>query len=32
MLEHGDFKHVRKETTAINPETGALVLKPLESS
>jgi hypothetical protein len=26
-----EFKHVQKETTAIHPETGELVPKPLES-
>jgi hypothetical protein len=31
MLDQEAFKHVRKETTDIDPETGELVLKPLES-
>jgi hypothetical protein len=29
MLEREDFRHVRKETTNIDPKTGGLVLKPL---
>jgi hypothetical protein len=31
MLGRQEFKHVQKETTAIHPETGELVPKPLES-
>jgi hypothetical protein len=31
MLGREEFKDVQKETTAIHPETGELVLKPLES-
>jgi hypothetical protein len=31
MLGLEEFKHVHKETTAIHPETGELVSKPLES-
>lgn len=31
MLDQEAFKHVRKLTTDIDPETGVLVLKPIES-
>ena len=31
MLGREEFKHLQKETTAIHPETGELVSKPLES-
>jgi hypothetical protein len=31
MLGREEFRHVQKETTAIHPETGKLIPKPLES-